>query len=110
MINDRGWIPTVDTIFDEMFEIRRHSDFRAFHDSGYLNQSEMQYDSRLIGRSVWNSKWLLIIPGSNLLYDPDEGLETFIYGPEVIGGSGERTGNGISDIKLFFETYGYSGN
>ena len=110
MINDRGWIPTVDTIFDEMFQIRRHSDFRAYHDSGYLNQSEMQYDSRLIGRSVWNSKWLLIIPGSNLLYDPDEGLETFIYGPAVIGGSGERTGNGISDIKLFFETYGYSGN
>ena len=93
-----------------MFEIRKHSDFRAYHDSGYLNTDEMQYDSRLIGRSVWNSKWLLIIPGQNLLYDGDEGLETFIHGPEVIGGTGERTGFGVSDIKLFFQTYGYSGN
>ena len=99
----------MNTIFDEMFEVRRHSDFRAYHDSGYLNQSEMQYDSRLIARSVWNSRWLLIIPGRNLLYDPDEGLETFIHGPTLFGGD-ERTENGISDIKLFFETYSYSGN
>ena len=105
-----NWIPTVDTIFDEMFGIRKHSDFRAYHDSGYLNESEMQYDSRLIGRSVWNSKWVLIIPGQSLLYDPVEGLDTFIDGPLVLGGNGERTGDGIFDIKLFFETYGYSGN
>jgi hypothetical protein len=70
----------------------------------------MTYDTRLIGRSVWNNKWLLIIPGRSLLYDSDEGLERFIQGPEVIGGNGERTGNGISDIKLFFHTHAYSGN
>jgi hypothetical protein len=94
-----------------MFEIRQHSDFRAYHDSGYLNQDEMSYDTRLIGRSVWNSKWLLIIPGQNLLYDGAEGLETLIDGPLVFGGTGgERTGFGISDIKIFFDTYGYSGN
>jgi predicted outer membrane repeat protein len=108
--NNPDWIPTVDTIFDELFQIRRHSDFRAYHDSGYLDESEMQFDSRLVGRSVWNTHWLLIIPGRALLYDLDEGLDTFIYGPEAIGGYGERTGNGISDIKLFFETYAYSGN
>jgi len=105
-----NWIPTVDTIFDEMFQIRRHSDFRAYHDSGYLNESEMTFDSRLVGRSVWNTRWLLIIPGRSLLSDPEEGLERFINGPELIGGTGERTGNGISDIKLFFHTYAYSGN
>jgi ELWxxDGT repeat protein/predicted outer membrane repeat protein len=108
--NNPGWIPTVDTIFDEMFQIRRHSDFRAYHDSGYVNESEMTFDSRLVGRSVWNTRWLLIIPGQNLLYDPDEGLDRFIHGPEVIGGTGERTGNGVFDIKLFFHTYAYSGN
>jgi len=108
--NNASWIPSVNTIFDEMFQIRRHSDFRAYHDRGYMDQSEMQYDSRLVGRSVWNTRWLLIIPGSSLLYDPEEGLDTFIRGPEVFGGYGERTGNGISDIKLFFETYAYSGN
>ena len=108
--NNPGWIPSVDTIFDEMFAIRRHSDFRAYHDSGYLNESEIQYDSRLIGRSVWNSRWMLIIPGRSLLYDADEGLDTFIEGTEIWGGDGERSGYGISDIKIFFETYGYSGN
>ncbi len=108
--NNLDWIPTVDTIFDEMFQIRRHSDFRAYHDSGYLNESEMTFDSRLIGRSVWNTRWLLIIPGQALLYDPNEGIDTFIHGPEVIGGNGERTGEGILDIKLFFHTYAYSGN
>ncbi|MBE0582394.1 MAG: hypothetical protein IH612_01385, partial [Desulfofustis sp.] len=86
--NNPGWIPSVDTIYDEMFAIRRHSDFRAYHDSGYLNQSEILYDSRLIGRSVWNTKWLLIIPGRSLLYDADEGLDTFIEGPEIWGGDG----------------------
>jgi hypothetical protein len=110
MENNPGWIPTVDTLFDEMFQIRRHSDFRAYHDSGYVKESEMTFDSRLVGRSVWNTGWLLIIPGQNLLYDADEGLERFIYGPELIGGTGERTGYGISDIKLFFHTYAYSGN
>jgi hypothetical protein len=44
------------------------------------------------------------------LYDADEGIERFINGPEVVGADGERTGNGVSDIKLFFHTYAYSGN
>jgi hypothetical protein len=100
----------VDTIFDEMLQVRRHSDFRAYHDSGYLNESEMQYDTRLIGRSVWNSRWLLIIPGRSLLYDPDEGLDTFIHGPRSFSNPDVRTESGISDIKLFFETYSYGGN
>jgi len=103
------WIPSVDTIFDEWFQVRRHSDFRAYHDSGTLNESEMTFDSRLVGRSVWNTRWLLIIPGQNLLYDPDEGIETFIHGAPIPG-SDERTGNGVTDIKLFFKTYAYSGN
>ena len=110
MANDPGWIPAVNTILDEFGAPRRHSDFKAYHDSGYLEPTEMTYDTRLIGRSVWNTKWMLIIPGRNLLYDPGEGLETFINGPEVYGGAGERSGNGISDIKLFFTTYAYSGN
>ena len=108
--NNCGWIPSVDTIFDEMFQVRRHSDFRAYHDSGYLDESEINFDSRLVGRSVWNTRWLLIIPGQSLLYDPDEGLDTFIYGPLVPGTQDERTGDGVSDIKIFFETYAYSGN
>ena len=56
----------------------------------------MSADSRLIGRSVWNTRWLLIIPGGTLQADPNEGLRLFI--------------NGVSDIQIFFKTYAYSGN
>ena len=52
--------------------------------------------TRLIGRSVWNTGWMLIIPGQTLHNDPATGLSEFI--------------NNVSDITLTFETYGYSGN
>jgi hypothetical protein len=54
---------------------------------------------------------MLIIPGGTLLNDPNEGLDTFILGRRIPGDpTGARDGSGIGDIKLFFETYGYSGN
>ncbi|MGB5687221.1 MAG: hypothetical protein WBM35_15535, partial [Candidatus Electrothrix sp.] len=109
LTSNPGWIPTVDTLFDEFMQPRRHANFRAYHDSGIFDTGEMHYDSRLIGRSVWNTKWLLIIPGRSLLYDGDEGLDTFMHGSENYS-TGERTGNGISDIKIFFQTYAYPGN
>jgi hypothetical protein len=56
----------------------------------------MTSDSRLIGRSVWNTEWVLIIPGQTLLANPNAGLDKFI--------------DEISDIKLLFQTYSYSGN
>jgi polymorphic membrane protein len=102
------WIPINDTVPDVFASIRRYVRFRAYPDGGF-DPSEMTYDSRLVGRSVWNTQWLLIIPGASLLGDPDEGLEQFINGPEILGGGGERTGNGVTDIKLFFKTYAYSG-
>lgn len=95
-LTDDAWIPRNDSLSGEMAEIRRFSSFRAYHDSGVFSQDETIADSRLIGRSVWNTSWLLVIPGGTLLYDQDEGLEKFI--------------DSISDIKLFFQTYAYSGN
>ena len=65
------------------------------NDNGSLLPS-FYTNSRLIGRSVWNSKWKIVIPGKMLLNDPEEGMERFI-----------RT---VKDIKLHFETYSYSGN
>jgi hypothetical protein len=53
-------------------------------------------NTRLIGRSVWNSKWKLVIPGRSLLNDPDEGLDRFIQT--------------VNDIQVHFHTYSYSGN
>jgi len=102
------WIPTNDSLSDEIGEVRRFNRFRAYHDSGF-DVSQMTSDSRLIGRSVWNTRWVLIIPGGTFLNDPDNGLDTFIEGQPIPAGDGERDGNGIQDIKLFFETYAYPG-
>ena len=70
-------------------------------------------DSRLIGRSVWNTRWVLIIPGGTLNSDRDEGLERLVNGSLLAGEvapNGLRDGNGITDIRLFFQTYSFSGN
>jgi hypothetical protein len=86
--------------------VRKHQPFRPvsaasvfslnnFGSSGYLQSSPFT-NSRLIGRSVWNSEWKIVIPGNTLLEDPEEGLRRLI-----------RT---LEDIQLHFITYSYSGN
>ncbi|ETR71323.1 MAG: hypothetical protein OMM_08198 [Candidatus Magnetoglobus multicellularis str. Araruama] len=87
--------PRLDTLDGFLTKIRRYSSFRAYHDSGYWDENQMIYDSRLVGRSVWNSSWVLIIPGGTLHYDPDYGLDVFVQT--------------VKDIKLFFQTYAISG-
>ncbi|MBI4662173.1 MAG: hypothetical protein HY735_25420 [Verrucomicrobia bacterium] len=95
-----------DALTEEFFGIRKHQAFRpvsraslfpanAIGATGGLAAS--QYNNRrLIGRSVWNSKWKLIIPGHTLLNDPNEGLDRFIQT--------------VKDVKLNFLTYSYAGN
>lgn len=107
-LKNANWMPVKDSLSDTYGEIRRMSSYRAYHDSGEYDPSEAITDSRLVGRSVWNSEWMLIIPGGTLNYDPQEGLERLIYGQKMLGG--ERDGNGITDILLHFQTYGFSGN
>ena len=108
-LNSPNWVPSADNLLGSATQIRRHSSFRAYHDSGYFNANEMSFDSRLVGRSVWNTKWMLIIPGGTFLANANSGLDTFIYGNKVPGLT-THDGNGVSDIKLFFQTYAYSGN
>jgi hypothetical protein len=107
-LNDRSYIPIYDTLNEDFAAIRRFGRFRAFHDSGSFNPSETVTDSRLIGRSVWNTRWLLIIPAGTLHNDRNEGIQRFIHG--ALRNDGMRDGNGVSDIKIFFQTYAYSGN
>ena len=82
---------------DRFGQLRRHGDFRMYHDNGdpAADDSELILDSRLISRSVWNSQWLLIIPGASLHVDPLTGLNKFV--------------ETISDIKLHFQTYTHEG-
>ena len=63
--------------------------------NGLLQPSQFT-NRRLIGRSLWNSQWKLVIPGKTLLNDPNEGLSRLIQT--------------VKDVKLHFITYSYSGN
>ncbi|HNT89075.1 MAG TPA: hypothetical protein PKL84_14515, partial [Candidatus Hydrogenedentes bacterium] len=102
------WIPVVDSLTDSFAQVRKYSMFRAYHDSGNFNPNETIRDSRLIGRSVANTEWMLIIPAGTLSSDRQEGLQRFINGRLLSDDT--RDGNGVTDIKLFFQTYAYSGN
>ncbi len=105
---DSGWIPINDTLVGTLGDVRRFSSFRAYHDSGSFTPAETINNSRLIGRSVWNTDWMLIIPAGTLHSNREEGLQRFING--ALLGDGTRDGNGVTDIKIFFQTYSYSGN
>jgi hypothetical protein len=78
-------------------DLRRHGDFRVYHDDGdpEADDSEVIYNTRLSGRSVWNSEWMLVIPGAHLAADPVDGVTKFA--------------ESVSDIKLFFDTYSPQG-
>ena len=92
-----SFVPLLDSLDGRIGLQRRFSSFRAYHDAGdAVNSDELVTDFRLVGRSVWNTGWVLIVPGRMLNADPDEGLNRFI--------------EQVTDIKLVFETYGFSGN
>ena len=89
-----GFIPSLDGLDGRFFEPRRHADFRMYHIPGQALQANEQ-STRLIGRSVWNSEWMLIIPGAGLHGDPDYGLKQFT--------------EHVSDLKLTLKTYSHNG-
>lgn len=96
---------SADSLTEQLFSTRKHQPFRpvstvaAFSSEIYSGSglARSQFSNRrLIGRSVWNSRWKIVIPGYTLLNDPDEGLSRFI--------------ESVRDIKLHLVTYSYSGN
>ncbi len=103
------WNPVADSLNGSTTELRRYPRFRAYHLTEPFDDSEVIFDSRLVGRSVWNRRWMIIIPGGTFLNDPVDGLDTFIDGAPVPGGGGVRDGEGVKDIQVFFSTYAYSG-
>jgi probable HAF family extracellular repeat protein len=96
-MSNPAYIPVNDSLSGTLEDIRRFSSFKGYVDQGnVVDVTQVTTDSRLIGRSVWNTEWMLIIPGATLLADPNQGLLAFI--------------NSVSDIKIYFQTYSYSGN
>lgn len=90
---------SADSLTEPLFGLRKHPAFRPVSRTsvftGSLSPSQFS-NTRLIGRSVWNTRWKLVVPGYKLLHDPNEGLDRFI--------------NTVKDIKINYVTYSYSGN
>ncbi len=94
------------TLSEPLYAIRKHQAFRPVPSADFFAREiytaggglqRSQYtNNRLIGRSVWNSQWKLVIPATYLLNDPQEGLDRFL--------------RSVRDIQLNFVTYSYSGN
>ena len=95
-----------DTLSEALFAVRKHQAFRPVSDPNLFSPdiyvgtgglARSQYTSnRLVARSVWNTRWKIVIPGKTLLNDDEEGLNRLI-----------RT---LEDVRIHFITYSYSGN
>ena len=107
-LNDPTWIPVNDSLSQQLGAIRLYPELPAYTDAGNFDPSQTTSSTRLIGRSVWNTRWLLIIPAGELSSNRNEAIQRFINGALLPNGT--RDGNGVSDIKIFFQTYAYSGN
>ena len=97
-IGAAGFLPINDTLSGAYGEVRRFSSMRAYPTEAFadLDTATIAANTRLVGRSAWNTEWLLIIPGGTLLFDPNKGIDSFI--------------NSVSDIRLLIMSYSYAGN
>lgn len=86
------------TLSEQPWIVRKHQAFRPVSDPAFFYSSlPTEFtNSRLIGRSVWNSRWKIVIPAYTLLSDEQDGMNRFI--------------NSVEDIQLFLRTYSQSGN
>jgi hypothetical protein len=104
-LKDPGYSPSVQGLDGSFVDRIRFGDSRAFiTDNGLAVDQEMfsspntpgwNVSSRLYGRSAWNTRWLLIIPGANLSANSEAGLQRFIQT--------------VTDIRLQLETYSNQG-
>ena len=93
---------------DMMAKIRRIPSFRAI-----ISGDAEPASTRLVGRSAWNTRWVMIIPAGSLLggnvEDRQKALSIFINGQDA-----DRDGiidvPGVDDILLGLKTYATSGN
>jgi len=110
-LDDPDWQPLYGGYsggMDMMAKIRRIPSFRAI-----ISDDGEPASTRLVGRSAWNTRWVLIIPAGSLLggdiEDRQKALSIFINGQDT-----DRDGladvNGVSDILLGLKTYATSGN
>ena len=86
------------TLSEAPWILRKHQAFRPVNDPVFFYGSVPAEftSSRLVGRSVWNSGWKIVIPANTLLNTEAEGLNLFVAS--------------VKDIELFLRTYSHAGN
>ena len=86
------------TLSEQPWILRKHQAFRPVDDAAFFySLIPQEYtSSRLIGRSVWNGQWKLVIPAYSLLMAEQDGLDRFV--------------RSVKDIQVFLRTYSNSGN
>lgn len=88
-----------DTFAEKPWVTRKHQAFRMVADPAIYEDGSLPTvftNARLIGRSVWNSQWKIVIPANTLLNDEQQGMNNFAAS--------------VKDIQLFLRTYSNSGN
>ena len=112
-LDDPDWAPlfTGNTGGNDVgARIRKHPSFRVYSGAKGEDPDDGSLDcTRLIGRSAWNTKWLLIIPAGALNSDREAALAAFINGIDQ-NRDGVLDYEGVSDIKIGLKTYSASGN
>ncbi len=96
--SDNQFFDANGTLTEQPWILRKHQAFRPVSDPAFFYSSvpEEFTNSRLVGRSVWNGGWKIVIPAYTLLNNEQEGLNRFAAS--------------VSDIELFLRTYSHSGN
>jgi hypothetical protein len=114
-LDDTDWIPTYTGYsggIDAMAKIRRLPSFRALI-ADEDDDDKALASTRLVGRSAWNTKWVMIIPAGQLpggnAEDRARALSIFVNG-EDSNRDGVIDRPGVADIELGLKTYATSGN
>ncbi len=86
------------TLSEQPWILRKHQAFRPVSDPAFFYSSVPAEftSSRLVGRSVWNGGWKLVIPAYMLYANEAEGLNRLVAS--------------VKDIELFLRTYSHAGN
>ena len=86
------------TLSEAPWILRKHQAFRPVSDPAFFYSSVPAEftSSRLVGRSVWNGGWKIVIPAYALLNNEPEALNRFVAS--------------VKDIQIFLRTYSHSGN
>jgi hypothetical protein len=111
---DPNYLPMDDSLnfgADVFGRIRLFPQIPAYTDCGavFNPASGPILSSRLIGRSVWNTRWLLFIPGSTFKANAQDALDQLING-RLLATQQRDPNYAITDIKIRFDAYSYSGN